>query len=85
MKRSFPDPTALPHDTILDVLKEPRARGESPARPQTFVGRVGAAQNDGLQARIEVLEAERQAGMVVLRVDPRKFARPSLRTVWNPH
>lgn len=72
MKRAFPDPTALPHDSILDVLKEPRARAETSAagRPQTFVGRVGAAQNDGLQARIEELEQERSGGMLLLRLDP---------------
>jgi ParB/RepB/Spo0J family partition protein len=77
MKRSFPDPTALPHDSILDVLKEPRGRPEFPGigRPQTFVGRVGAAQNDGLQTRIDELETERSSGMVLLKLDPRTIGR----------
>jgi len=77
MKRAFPDPTALPHDSILDVLKEPRARTEVPtlARPQTFVGRVGAAQNDGLQAKIDELEKERGGGMLLLKLDPATIGR----------
>jgi ParB family transcriptional regulator, chromosome partitioning protein len=77
MKRAFPDPTALPHDSILDVLKEPRARTELPSigRPQTFVGRVGAAQNDGLQAKIDELEKERSGGMLLLKLDPTTIGR----------
>jgi len=77
MKRAFPDPTALPHDSILDVLKEPRPRAEAPmaGRPQTFVGRVGAAQNDGLQARIDELEKERSHGMLLLKLDPTTIGR----------
>jgi ParB family chromosome partitioning protein len=77
VKRAFPDPTALPHDSILDVLKERRARIDPPAldRPQTFVGRVGAAQNDGLQVRIEELERERRSGMVLLKLNPKTISR----------
>lgn len=65
---------------VLEALTRPaRAATPSPApsapKPgtRTWVGRVASEHNSGLQGRISELEAERSAGLVVLRIDPKRI------------
>ncbi len=84
------DKGARVNQAVLDVLKGPRkgpsaelppspAPSAAPAvRPtaRTWVGRVADEHNSGLKSRIQQLEQERSAGLVVLRLDPKRI-RPS--------
>lgn len=49
-----------PKGTVVDPLKD----------PVTYVGRLAEGTSQSLQAQIDALEAERSAGMVLLRLDP---------------
>lgn len=69
--RSTEPPTPLPHSAQTDA---PGAR--EPGRVKAHIAMVGEQVREGFASRVERLEAERQAGMVVLRLDP-KTIRPS--------
>src|ERR1700733_9956744 len=44
-----------------------------PTRVKAHIAMVGEQVREGFASRVERLEAERQAGMVVLRLDPKKI------------
>jgi ParB family chromosome partitioning protein len=52
---------------------EPTARASDPIRVKAHIAVVGEQVREGLASRVERLEAERQAGMVVLRLDPKSI------------
>ncbi len=83
------DKGARVNQAVLDVLKGPKkpdsaaapaapASAGAPPRPaaRTWVGRVADEHNSGLKSRIQQLEHERSAGLVVLKLDPKRV-RPS--------
>jgi ParB family transcriptional regulator, chromosome partitioning protein len=47
--------------------------GREPTRVKAHIAMVGEQVREGFASRVERLEAERQAGMVVLRLDPKKI------------
>lgn len=49
-----------------------RPRGETGAGPQTIPGRLAETEAKSLQDQINALQAERAAGMVVVRFDPKR-------------
>jgi len=57
---------------MADVLKLGKP-GERREGPSTFVGRVGMQQGLGFAAENERLKAEREGGMVLLRLDPKSI------------
>jgi len=74
------DRGAKVNEAVLAALKRPAApSAPSPAptvpKPgaRTWVGRVAAEHNTGLQGRIAELEQERSQGLVVLRIDPKRI------------
>jgi ParB family chromosome partitioning protein len=62
---------------LMDSPSTPAAAvAARPSSPMSFVARVGQQAASGLAAEIERLKAERSAGMVLLRIDP-KTIRPT--------
>ena len=69
--KHFKGPTDPSVDPVMaDVLKLGKP-GEKREGPTTFVGRVGLQAGLGFAAENERLKAERSAGMVILRLDPK--------------
>lgn len=59
----------------LDARRRGEATSEAPVTRQTaYVATFGRQINEGLKDRIERLEAERAAGGVVLKLDPKRIA-----------
>src|ERR1700727_895406 len=52
---------------------EPTPRLSEPVRVKAHIAMVGEQVREGFASRVERLEAERQAGMVVLRLDPKSI------------
>lgn len=72
-KYRFGDDSPI-EDPVMGALKDRPARkvATPTGLPQTWVGQQTAKHNEGLQQRIERLEAERKSGQVVLMLDPKK-------------
>ena len=71
--KHFKGPTDPEADPIMaDVLKLGKP-GERREGPSTFVGRVGMQAGLGFAAENERMKAERAAGMVLLRLDPKSI------------
>lgn len=70
------DRGARVNEAVLEALNAPRksaASAGSMAAPRTWIGRVAEEHNTGLKGRIQELESERSAGLVVLRIDPKRI------------
>jgi ParB family chromosome partitioning protein len=52
---------------------DPAPRAADPVRVKAHIAVVGEQVREGFASRVERLEAERQAGMVVLRLDPKSI------------
>lgn len=73
-KYRFGDDSPI-EDPVMGALKDRPAQRKvatPTGMPQTWVGQQTAKHNEGLQQRIERLEAERKSGQVVLMLDPKK-------------
>jgi ParB family chromosome partitioning protein len=75
-KPGFGDMSRVRPDPALRALVGLRPRGATPnpAGAQTYVGRLAEEANRSLEERIRALKAEREGGMVLLRLDPKQIA-----------
>ena len=71
MSKHFKTQESASDPVLAGVLKLGRA-GERQEGATTFVGRVGMQPGLGFAAENERLKAERSAGMVILRLDPKR-------------
>lgn len=69
-----PDPALAALTSVLPRLA-PKGTPRAPGDPMTVPGRIAHEQNKALEAQIADLRAEREAGMVLLRLDPKQIAR----------
>lgn len=69
--KHFKGPTDPAADPVMADLLKLGKPGEKRDGPTTFVGRVGLQAGLGFAAENERLKAERSAGMVILRLDPK--------------
>lgn len=70
------EPDQAPSSADEDSPVQGVDRSREPTRVKAHIAMVGEQVRKGFASRVERLEAERQAGMVVLRLDPKKI-RPS--------
>ena len=75
-KPGFGDMSRVRPDPALRALVGLRPRGAAPDPngAQTYVGRLAEDANRSLEERIRALKAEREGGMVLLRLDPKQIA-----------
>ena len=69
--KHFKGPTDPAADPVMADLLKLGKPGERREGPSTFVGRVGMQPGLGFAAENERMKAERSAGMVLLKLDPK--------------
>jgi ParB family chromosome partitioning protein len=60
-------------DSAEPAAQSPASALREPMRVKAHIAMVGEQVREGFASRVERLEAERQAGMVVLRLDPKRI------------